>query len=646
MKNLFKYLIIIIIINACSNKEEEIAPIQPKLISFSIKEISSNFNITESTIETTLKDEQDLTDLTAIFKVSENTKVFVNGDFQTSGYSRNDFSNTVTYTLESEDGTKAVFLVSINLEAKLKTFKIVELSNVNFTISDLNITANVPSGTSLDNLTADFTLTPNSDLYINGTIQESGETKNNFEAPIKYELKDASGEIKEYTVTITEDPNNEPVADAGFDKVLVLPQNNSLLKVNLDGSKSSDVEAPILKFEWQLNGSIIGNEAFITTELGIGIYAIQLIVTDTSGDTNTDIVNVEIKPESSLIYLPIDANATLETKALYKNIATLANGQQFAFGQEFPMSFQLNNLRSDLSTSDCKDVVGDHPAVYGIDPHYMLYKGETQKQLHIDEAKYAYNNGSVVTFDFHQKSRTDGKVYYDAISTESDKSLMYDIVNDLNGSRSWFFDELDQVVDIINNDLGFPIVFRLFHEMDGGWFWWGTQATNHSPQLYIDLYKLATDYIKNRTDLVLFGWTPNQQIIEGYYPGDNYVDVVGIDVYNPVKVVLKENLIGLSNFALNHSKVAILSETGKTDYVNSNPTFWTSNVLAAIKEGGSDIRIAWALAWFNAPWRSNQSDLFIPNGNSSSQVKEDFINFFESPFTLFQQETSEINIYE
>tara|TARA_R110002094_G_scaffold13626_5_gene24233 strand:- start:641 stop:1312 length:672 start_codon:yes stop_codon:yes gene_type:complete len=222
---------------------------------------------------------------------------------------------------------------------------------------------------------------------------------------------------------------------------------------------------------------------------------------------------------------------------------------------------------------------------------------------------------------------------------------MYDVVNDLNGSRDWFYGELDEVLNIINNDLGFPIVFRLFHEMDGDWFWWGKNATNHSPQLYIEFYQLAADYIKDRTNLVLFGWTPNQKIDASYYPGDTYVDVVGIDVYNPVKSNLKSNLIELSTFALDHGKVAILSETGRLDYVNTNPTFWTSNILAAIEEGGSDIRIAWALAWFNAPWNSSQSDLYIPNSDSSTEVKTDFITFYTSPNTLFQQELNTLNIY-
>lgn len=646
IKNFFlKIVCIALLLNSCSKEDDIIPALEPEIISFSIKEIQSDFliNSDNNTIETTLKQEIDLTTLTAIFTTPKNAKVFVGNTVQVSGFTKNDFSNTVRYIVENEEGTKITYAVKINPSPKITSFKIKELTDISFAISDLDITANVPAGTNLTDVTAEFVVTQNATLTISGVSQTSGQTKNDFTNPVKYTLKGTNGDTKEYTVTIKQDPNNLPVANAGDDKVAILPSGQATLQVTLDGSQSSDIEGPISKFEWKLNGNIVGTTEISTVELGLGNYTLELTVTDNVGDTHSDTININVKQQGQ--YTPIDTDASQETRNLYQNIGDIADGDKFIFGQEFPMSFQLNNLRNSLNTSDCKDVVGEHPGVYGIDPNYMLYKGATQKQLHIDEAKYAYNQGSIVTFDFHQESRTDGKIYYDAITTDTDKSLMYDIVNDLNGSRGWFYSELDQVLDIINNDLGFPIVFRLFHEMDGSWFWWGTQTKNHSPELYIDLYKLAADYIKDRTKLVLFGWTPNQRITESYYPGDNYVDVVGIDVYNPSKSTLKNRLIELSTFALNRGKVAILSETGFSNYVTDNPTFWSETVLEAIEEGGSDIRLAWTLAWFNAPWDSSQTDLFIPNSNSSAAVKEDFVKFYDSPLTLFQQEVKNLNVY-
>jgi beta-mannanase len=535
--------------------------------------------------------------------------------------------------------------VSMSSEKNLLTFSILELPNTIFTInSDNSITANVPSGTNLNELTAKFDLSNETSLFVGSSKQVSEKTKNNFIQPLVYDLKFEEKSIKKYTVSIRFFPNNLPIANAGEDKSILLPKGTNTTAVTLDGSKSSDSEAPIVTYEWKNGNTLLGTTATLDTNLNIGTHNIILKITDSSGDTATDTVVIIVNQQG--IYTPIDNDASQETKNLYSSIANIANSNKFIFGQEFPLSFQLNSLDYDLNTSDCKDVTGDHPGVYGIDPHYMLYKSAAEKQLHIDEAKHAYANGSIVTFDFHQQSKTDHKIYYNDISTSTDKSLMYDIVNDKNGSRTWFFNEIDQVINIINNDLGFPVVFRPFHEMDGDWFWWGTKATNHSTQLYIDFYRLTVDHIKSKSNLVLFGWTPNEKLNASYYPGDAYVDIVGIDAYNQNATTLKTNLINLCNFANSHNKVAVLSETGKANYVNDDPTFWTSSILKAIEDGGSEIRIGWVLAWFNAPWDTSQSKLYIPNSNSSSQVKDDFKSFYNSSTTLFQNEVKSINIYK
>ncbi|CDF80806.1 glycoside hydrolase (GH26) [Formosa agariphila KMM 3901] len=644
MKQFIKLVLISVFIISCSEDSDTLLSSDAELLSFSISELNVNFDIlSNNNVVATVEEGVDLKDLTAVFKVSDKANVYVENNLQTSGYSKNDFSNPVVYVVEAEDGTKQNYSVIINVKASVTSFKIKELPDTDFDINGTSIAANVNANTILNNLTAEFTLSDGAELFIGDKLQVSGETKNDFSKIVNYTLKQNNEIVKEYTVIITQAENSLPVANAGEDKIAIITEEQSKVWVELDGSASSDEDGEIVEYKWLKADVVVGNEKEIRLELPLGIHEIELIVTDDVGATASTTITVEVRKQGE--YIPIDAGATYETKNLFQKIGQLSNSSQFAFGQEFPMSFKLDGLRTDLSTSDCKDVTGDHPGVFGIDPHYMLYKSNEEKQLHIQEAKYAYNNGAIVTFDFHQQSRNDNKIYFDEMSTDQDKSLVYDIVNDIDGSRDWFYNELDDVVNIINSDLGFPVVFRLYHEMDGDWFWWGTKTKNHSSQLYIQFYQLAVNYIKSKTDLVLFGWTPNQKIDESYYPGDNYVDVVGVDVYDPTKSTLKSNLIELSSFALNHGKVAVLSETGRQGYINSNPTFWTSNILAAIEEGASDIRIAWALAWFNAPWETSQNNLFIPNASSPNNVKDDFNKFYESERTLFMDEIKTFDIY-
>lgn len=527
---------------------------------------------------------------------------------------------------------------------ELLSFSIPEL-NCNIVIAGNVVSCIVPAGTSLANLTYNFEVSPKAILLVNNVVAESGVSKADFSSPVQLVIRAENGKEKMYTVVIGFAPNQKPVARAGADQIVFFPEGTTGVSVVLDGSLSSDVEGPISEFKWIVNNNVIATGSVIQVQLSEGKHTITLEVTDQNGDKSTDAVIIYVYKQIN--YQPVDNGATIETKNLLNKLGRIGVSHQFIFGQEFPMSFKLNSLRWNLNTSDSKDVTGDHPGVFGIDPHYMLYKGTQQRDLHINEAKYAYNNGGVVTFDFHQQSRFNSKIYIKDITDNRDKSLMYDIVNDLNGSRQWFYQELDVIIGWINNDLGFPIVFRLFHEMNGNWFWWGTSATNHTQQLYIDFFKLTVDYIRDRSNLVLFSWSPNAPFDANFYPGNDYVDIIGVDIYEPSASGLTSLLRTLSTYAVNNRKVAALTETGyRGGYVTKEPRFWTSTILKAIKDGGGDIKIAWVLAWFNAPWTSSQSDLFIPDNQTTGVAKSDFIDFYNDPYTLFLRDVQKLKMYE
>ncbi|MGM0375752.1 MAG: glycosyl hydrolase [Bacteroidota bacterium] len=529
---------------------------------------------------------------------------------------------------------------------ELESFEIEEL-DASFKISDGVVSAMVPAGTDLTNLTPVFEVSEKAKVYIGNEIVESGVSKYDFSEGLDLVVEAENGDRNTYTVVVGKKPGSQPVADAGADQIVYVSEGETSVNVSLDGSESQAGEGDVSGFSWELDGEEVASGAEAEVDLTVGTYNIVLIVENSLGDTHADEVVIDVREATQ--YAPVDPNATEETKNLLMNLGKIANGPEFIFGQEFPMSFKLGELRWDLSTSDAREVTGDHPGVFGIDPHYMLYKSDDQRDLHIQEARYAYENGGIVTFDFHQQSRFDNKIYIDDISNEKDKSLMYDIVNDLDGSREWYLDELDVIINWINDDLGFPVVFRLFHEMNGGWFWWGTEASQHSPELYKDFFRLTVDYLKEHSNLVLFSWSPNHPFNTDYYPGNAYVDVVGVDMYEPGKSQLTSLLKEVSAFAEENNKIAALTETGqRDDYINNHPDFWTSTILGAIKDGGDDINIAWVLAWFNAPWHSTstQEELFIPNADSPSNAKNSFIDFYQDDHTLFLNETESRNVYE
>ena len=76
---------------------------------------------------------------------------------------------------------------------------------------------------------------------------------------------------------------------------------------------------------------------------------------------------------------------------------------------------------------------------------------------------------------------------------------------------------------------GIPVIFQPFNEFDGDWFWW----CHSSDTTFINLWRYTFNYFTSRgIHNVLWHYSPNTDDRPGAYPGDAYVDFVGIDPFN------------------------------------------------------------------------------------------------------------------
>ncbi|MDP2669007.1 MAG: glycosyl hydrolase, partial [bacterium] len=113
---------------------------------------------------------------------------------------------------------------------------------------------------------------------------------------------------------------------------------------------------------------------------------------------------------------------------------------------------------------------------------------------------------------------------------------------------------------------GVIVIWRPFHEMNYAWFWWG----HKNPDVYKRLWQYTHNYFtvtKGLSNLV-WSYTPNTQTISNasdlttavtrYYPGDQYVDIVGLDFYG---IENPERAVGYSELAV-LGKPFVLGEVG------------------------------------------------------------------------------------
>lgn len=77
---------------------------------------------------------------------------------------------------------------------------------------------------------------------------------------------------------------------------------------------------------------------------------------------------------------------------------------------------------------------------------------------------------------------------------------------------------------------GIPIIWRPLHEAAGAWFWWGAKGSAPCKALW----QLMFDRMVNHHGLnnLIWVWTTNSHADAlDWYPGDNFVDIIGMDIY-------------------------------------------------------------------------------------------------------------------
>lgn len=130
-------------------------------------------------------------------------------------------------------------------------------------------------------------------------------------------------------------------------------------------------------------------------------------------------------------------------------------------------------------------------------------------------------------------------------------------------------------------DAGIPVLFRPFHEAAGdytygAWFWWGNKGVDVTKKLWIWLHdKLTNEYGLNN---LIWVWTmqtsDNGQLadvskLKEAYPGDNYVDIVGADLYEDA-LSNQSARFDLVNAAVGRTKMVALCECGNLLDVNES----------------------------------------------------------------------------
>jgi cellulose synthase (UDP-forming) len=157
-----------------------------------------------------------------------------------------------------------------------------------------------------------------------------------------------------------------------------------------------------------------------------------------------------------------------------------------------------------------------------------------------------------------------------------------------------------------------PMILRFMHEMNGSWYPWQANGNDNTPEDFKRAFRHVHNiFTAHHADNVSWLWsidtlaggppTPLSEL-ETYYPGDHYVDWVGLSGFNwgPESVYPTERSF-LSTFqptvdvVSQLGKPVMLSEVG-TSAKSADPAAWLASAMRDVRQLPS----VKSLVWFNA----------------------------------------------
>lgn len=173
---------------------------------------------------------------------------------------------------------------------------------------------------------------------------------------------------------------------------------------------------------------------------------------------------------------------------------------------------------------------GKYPALIGLDfmNHTRNYSW-FDKSVLVTEAGNWYNQNGLVTICWHWRDplRTTEEFYT--------SNTTFD-VSKIDITTSPEYQAMVADIDIVAGYLKqldnekIPVLFRPLHEASGGWFWWGAKGPGPCKTLWRLMYDRLVNY--HRLKNLIWVWTTDAAADNlDWYPGDEYVDILGADIY-------------------------------------------------------------------------------------------------------------------
>jgi mannan endo-1,4-beta-mannosidase len=234
---------------------------------------------------------------------------------------------------------------------------------------------------------------------------------------------------------------------------------------------------------------------------------------------------------------PVTPNASPEAVQLLQYLYSISGNHTLTGQHAVPL------LRS-ARLVEAQRAGGHFPAIFGMDFGFDspgTWDGINFRQQMVDEAIQKYHEGYIIVLMWHAVRPIEDEPvkFKDSIQGQLTDQQWHDLITPGTEINERWKSQVDVIAWFLKQlrDAHVPVLWRPYHEMNGGWFWWGKRPGDDG---YKKLYRMLFDRLVNFHRLNNLIWVyganevtpPNVDPYGTYYPGDDVVDVLGTDIYH------------------------------------------------------------------------------------------------------------------
>ena len=363
----------------------------------------------------------------------------------------------------------------------------------------------------------------------------------------------------------------------------------------------------------------------------------------------------------------VDSQAIPAVRSLQRYLAALPGTGRVIYGHQNDAHHKMFRI-SDGTESDTKDTTGSLSGIVGVDALSLTgdemhpreaakLPGDTLMDKLVNLSVKADREGAILTLSMHMpnfevvaaKPKVDGHYDFREYSASTIKGNTVKRILPGGDLAPVYTEYLDMIADyaLRLQKENIPVIFRPLHEHNGYWFWWGGKNTTDAD--FLALWRFTVDYLRDTKGVhnFLYAYSPNGPFKNAgdylyRYPGNNYVDILGMDYYmdndeDTYFEQMHESFAVMRDLAKSKHKILAITEAGVRDggslavSHNKDKKWFTKMMQFCLKE-----KVPFYMTWANFEQEPhNFFEPYMVTDTKGHEMVDDFVRFYNEPASLF-----------